>query len=499
MQSGRWVEVSPSQFTHEAEGLRLVRELLPDVDPFRAWSNFEFRDTHGRWHEVDLLVLGRDTLHLVELKYYSGRLRGDDHRWLRDGYRAEDSPLKLARRKAQYFATLLKTRLQEYLRERGEHHVDVRDYVPFVQESVFLHHPKLACELSAHSRQGLYGLDGHEETSGLAPISDLLLGPAKHKPISGKNSAILAALMQHIGVVQRRQREVGSWVINAEPLGDGDGWQDWPAFHRVATTDRYRIRFYMPKPGSSSAEQRQLERRIEHEHRLLSRLRHDSLLTPRDIIKDELGVGLVYEDDQRLTRLDLWLADYGETLALEQQLTLIRQVAEALNYAHRHRVVHRGLTPSAVSLRQRSDGELAIVVANWDAAGRTSAAGQTSHSRTALSEVESSASPVGLEFTEEGQLFEAPEGRWSVDADRIRLGVFALGMLAFYVLTNQELPAQDRGAWSSGSGGTRGWICLRSCRRSPRICGRSCCTPRIRARPSGPRRWRLSWSSSKTL
>ena len=72
----RWVEVTPSQFTHEAEGLRLVREFLPAAPPYRAWSNFEFRDSQGRWHEVDLLVLGRGRLHLVELKYYRGLLSG---------------------------------------------------------------------------------------------------------------------------------------------------------------------------------------------------------------------------------------------------------------------------------------------------------------------------------------------------------------------------------------------------------------------------------------
>ena len=88
----RWIEVTPSQFTHEAEGLNLVRSLLPANAPFRAWSNFEFRDGHGKWHEVDLLVLGRRRLHLVELKYYSGTLRGDDLTWRRDGHRAEDSP-----------------------------------------------------------------------------------------------------------------------------------------------------------------------------------------------------------------------------------------------------------------------------------------------------------------------------------------------------------------------------------------------------------------------
>jgi Nuclease-related domain len=100
----RWIEVTPSQFTHEAEGLNLIRALLPQRDPFRAWSNFEFRDGHDKWHEVDLLVLGERRLHLVELKYYSGTLRGDNHTWRRDGHRAEDSPLKLARRKAQRLA-----------------------------------------------------------------------------------------------------------------------------------------------------------------------------------------------------------------------------------------------------------------------------------------------------------------------------------------------------------------------------------------------------------
>ena len=103
----RWIEVSPSQFSHEAEGLALVRQRLPGNPPFRAWSNFEFRDSHGKWHEVDLLVLGRRRLHLVELKYYSGTLRGDDLTWRRDGHRAEDSPLKLARRKAQRLASKL--------------------------------------------------------------------------------------------------------------------------------------------------------------------------------------------------------------------------------------------------------------------------------------------------------------------------------------------------------------------------------------------------------
>jgi hypothetical protein len=65
----RWIEVTPSQFPHEAEGLNIVRSLMPANAPFRAWSNLEFRDGQGKWHEVDLLVLSRRRLHLLELKY----------------------------------------------------------------------------------------------------------------------------------------------------------------------------------------------------------------------------------------------------------------------------------------------------------------------------------------------------------------------------------------------------------------------------------------------
>jgi cell wall-associated NlpC family hydrolase len=52
-----------SPFAHESEGLNRVKAVLPHHAPFRAWSHFEFRDGHGKWHEVDLLVLGRRRLH----------------------------------------------------------------------------------------------------------------------------------------------------------------------------------------------------------------------------------------------------------------------------------------------------------------------------------------------------------------------------------------------------------------------------------------------------
>src|SRR5699024_11081215 len=115
--------------------------------------------------------------HLVELKYYTGILRGNNHRWERGG-RSEDNPLLLARRKAQYLASQLSNELDRWAREVNIRVPDRREAVPFVKESVFLHHPRVVCELDDEAAIGLYGLDGHRHHTNLPGVSELLLAPA---------------------------------------------------------------------------------------------------------------------------------------------------------------------------------------------------------------------------------------------------------------------------------------------------------------------------------
>lgn len=463
----RWVEVTPSQFTHEAEGLGIIRDLLPKNAPFRAWSNLEFRDDYGKWHEVDLVVLGRRRLHLVELKYYSGTLRGDDLTWRRDGHRAEDSPLKLARRKAQRLAGKLQDELIRWAQESGTRIPDARTVVPYVQESVFLHHPGLRCLLPPASQIDLFGLNGYENQTGLPGISERLLEPpTPQQSVSAGRDEIIARLMGRIGFVQRRQREAGSWVIDEDALGEGDGWQDWPAFHRVATTERARIRFLVTPPGATATTRARVRQVAEHEYRIMSRLAGDRLLRPRDLVDSDLGVGLVYTFDDRFQRLDLWLADHATSLPAEDQLRLLREVAEAVDYAHRNRVVHRGLTPHAVSVRPMPDDKLQVLVGDWQSAGMVAGSGLTGLSGSGVTGLMDSADRNGADGGASpgasaasllmragavdvdrrlAEAFQAPEGVWNRDADRIRLDVFALGALAYFVLAGRPAAA-DRAA-----------------------------------------------------
>ena len=430
--------------------------MLPTNTPFRAWSNFEFRDGQGKWHEVDLLVLGRRRLHLVELKYYSGTLRGDDLTWRRDGHRAEDSPLKLARRKAQRLASRLRDELIRWAQETGAEVADTRTVVPFVQEAVFLHHPGLRCLLPRASRIDLFGLDDGRD-SGLPGISERLLEPATPRESVGVNrEEIIADLIERIGIVLRRQREAGSWVIDEEPLGEGEGWQDWPAFHRVATTDRGRIRFLVTPPGATATERARIGQVAEHEYRIMSRLANDRLLRPRDMVDSELGVGLVYPLDERFQRLDLWLADHAGSVSAETQLLLLRQVAEAVAYAHGNRVVHRGLTPRAVWVHRPTDGDPRVLVGDWRSAGTIAGPGPTGLSGSGVTglmgasdgggQASAAMRPGAVDVDRRlAEAFQAPEGVWNKDAERIRLDVFALGALAYYVLAGHPAAA-DRAA-----------------------------------------------------
>lgn len=434
----RWVEVSDSQFAHEADGLALVRELLPNEGPYRAWSNFEFRDAHGRWHEIDLLVLGRDGLHLVELKYYSGRIRGNDLTWLRDGHRAEDSPLKLARRKAQYFATRLRDEFTAWAREQKVAVPNARDVIPYVQESVFLHHPGVRVELPEAATRDLYGLDGASDTTSLPGISQLLLQPAgRNEPITASREQVLVALMARIGLVRRKERDAGSWVLEGAPIAEGDGWQDWLATHRVSAAERVRIRFQTVASGASDAARTRVRQLAEHEYRVMRRLNHDSVLRPEDIVECDLGVGLVYRYDPDLQPLDLWLADRPQGVPLDTRLAILQRVGDALSYAHSNRIVHRGLSPRAVWVKE-SGGRLRVLVGDWQSVGTITTDGITGLPGTGITRLVATDAPAEAVRPDADrwlrEAFAAPEGAFGRSVDRVRVDVFGLAALAFYLI-----------------------------------------------------------------
>ena len=114
-----------------------MRERLPDHEPYRAWSNFEFIALDGSINEVDLLVLTPKGFFLVEIKSAPGIVEGDAGTWSwHHGGKisAYDNPLLLANRKAKKLKNLLS-------RQKAMQKV----WSPFLEAHVFLSHEEVDC------------------------------------------------------------------------------------------------------------------------------------------------------------------------------------------------------------------------------------------------------------------------------------------------------------------------------------------------------------------
>ncbi|NKZ67071.1 protein kinase [Rhodococcus hoagii] len=442
--SDRWIEVSKSAFAHETEGLSFLRDVVPDASPYRAWTNFEFMDNHGLWHEVDALVLGRRRLHLIELKHFQGRLGGTETNWVRQlpsgKVRTQRSPLLLTRRKAQRLATRIEEEARKVAIEHGLNPEKVRRALPFVQESVFLHAEGFTVDMPELAKSGLFGLDGDEARSNLPGISTRILEPpTEGRRVDEDLSVIVALALKNLGVARRTERVAGSWTISGAPIASGDDWQEWPAKHK-GTDEQARARIVSCRPGTPTHARAAAHRKMQREYTLLSSLRHESIVAPRDLVQDDDGnTVLVYPETPGYEPLDLALAT--RTLTAEQQLTVLTRVADALAYAHRNHVAHRGLGPSTVLIHtERLDaGRVEVRLVDWSWAGRIHDGGTRS------------ATMLGTAVTATGgaaadEVYQAPEDRWAPDSDRIALDVFSLGALAYFLLSGGQNPARDRAA-----------------------------------------------------
>lgn len=429
--SSRWHEITPSSFDHEAAALRHVRDLLPDRTPYQAWSNFTFVSDQGHIREVDLLVAAPTGLYLIEIKNFRGRLTNNGAIWTLTGDRSRsfDNPLPLADQKAKELKSLLG---RAAARDRA-----IR--IPFLRGCVFLAEPQMQCDLDEGQRSHLYVPDGSRSAGALPGLgADLLLGSATHAPPQPEFLRALPRLLQKVGIHRtRRSVTVGSWQIEPRSFDSGPTWQDHHAARDDLPGAYRRIRIYLYE-RQADPEARDSVRHAAHREFLAAQgIEHPGLLVPRDLLDHEMGPALVIEQSRGALRLDHFMAGEGARLDLPARLALVRQLAEAVGYAHDRRLVHRALSPRAVIVEPGSDGwsEPRLRVGEWQAAARglssTSASHHVAPTTHAARHVEAAAAA-----------YLAPE--FTQDADgTVAIDVFGLGATAYLLLTGRP-PAAGR-------------------------------------------------------
>jgi serine/threonine protein kinase len=108
----------------------------------------------------------------------------------------------------------------------------------------------------------------------------------------------------------------------------------------------------------------------KREFELLEGLNHPGILQAFDYTEHELGPAIVFRHDPDSLRLDHFLAQYGARLSVDDRLSITRQVAEALRYAHEKRVVHRALSPQSILVANPESNARTIKIFNWQTGQR---------------------------------------------------------------------------------------------------------------------------------
>ena len=332
-----------------------IRKGLPDHDPYRAWSNFEFQASDGAIYEVDLLVLTKQGFWLVECKAWGGRITGDTGSWTRieDGkVRSEDNPVLLANRKAKALSSLLKS--QSAL---------AKVKVPWLDALVFLSADEVQCELTGAARNRVCLKDRpaegeRPERKGI--IAALLnrdcqgVDPDLRSTIDTPVAKALSRAVEQAGIrPSQRARRVGDYVLG-ELLADGVGYQDWLAKHVSFDNVYCRVRQYTLAQASSEEERQRLRRAAAREFQIIQSLDHPGILPVLDYKEHENGPSLLFRYlDPNAVRFDHYLATNSQRLTTDQRLGFLRQIADAIRSAHRKRVIHRRLARSAFSSRMQ--------------------------------------------------------------------------------------------------------------------------------------------------
>ncbi len=141
-----WHTIAESNFPWERDALEFIRQRLPDREPYRAWSNFEFIADDGSINEVDLLVLTPAGFFLIEIKSRPGILRGDAGTWTWEHERrlvTDDNPVFAANRKAKKLKSLL---------EKQKAIKNLKGRLPFLETLVFCSAPGLDLKLEGTAR-----------------------------------------------------------------------------------------------------------------------------------------------------------------------------------------------------------------------------------------------------------------------------------------------------------------------------------------------------------
>ena len=382
----------------------------------RAWSNFEFVDSSGKFYEVDLLLLTVQGLFLIEIKSYPGMVLVDDLTFVRKDQGptvVEDNPLRGANLKCKVLKSVLQR--QPVARDR-------RQMLPYIQAMVFLSHPEVDVRFREGSTQPVF----HRENI----LPRLQLAP-NGAPLDPLQEQLVLKAMTQAGISSRKKTtvQVNDWVLTCL-LGEGPDYQDHLARHQNLDAMYRRVRTFSCSP-QNAAERKRARAAAQREFRMLELIEHEGIIKPLEYKEHDLGPALLYRYDENAVRLDHFLQKSERARQLDRgsKLRMLRQLAEVLRYAHARHLIHRALAPQNILVSQIDKPQPLLRVMNW---------------HTGRSEEETTGTVhLSALVADEMTAYMAPETFETPQLADASCDLFSLGAVGYFLLTGQP-PANNQ-------------------------------------------------------
>ena len=246
--------------------------------------------------------------------------------------------------------------------------------------------------------------------------------------------AIVLALEQAGVRRSQKARRVGDYQLGRLML-DGPAFQDFEATHVAMPNVARRVRIYQIPRGAGADTRQMIVRAAQREFQILEGINHPAILRAIDYKDQELGGGAhLRAPRRRPASRSLPSPARAPALSQEERLTLLRQLAEAVRYAHEKHLVHRALSPQSVLVLEPTTPRRRLQIFNWQVGARESG---TTGGRdvTATSHLEQL-------VEDETTLYLAPEALAAPGEKGAYLDVFSLGAIAYHLFAGQP-PARS--------------------------------------------------------
>lgn len=395
----------------EADSIRALRDQLPEH--YTVIGNFELQlPNRSNTFEYDAVVIGEHGLYAVEVKGWSGEIRGDIRRWFLDWGRVAN-PLILTERKAKALRSFVCDNVSDLPRE------------VFCQSVVLLPPTANVCVEDPRAKrilttERLYDFFVDEDVIREHGPGHLLGGQLREE--------IERVLLPFAAPASHTPRIADYEIIGEYDQQDHLPYREFVGRHRLLRTrSQVRIKRYTLDPLANAGQrQRQYERALRDMEALTQLGGNPYIAAAYELIRDqedELNFYLVSEwvGPTSLAEFIAERADGDQKKQIDVR-PLAAHLLRAVKFMHERGIVHRNLHPGVIYMTP--DGaSVPLKITDFDYARVVQ-----------LPSIEGSLEQMGTEGYAAPELWQ----RDDCDYDH-RIDLFSVGAILFELLTGQKL------------------------------------------------------------